>query len=49
MGIILLSQILEVSKLMLPMAEKLYVEAQSDLCEMYKLFIQQYGQRYPSP
>ena len=31
---------------MLPIAQKLYVGAQSDLCEMYKLFIQQCGQRY---
>ena len=34
---------------MLPIAQKLYVGAQSDLNEMYKSFIQQYGQRYPSP
>ena len=33
---------------MLRIAQKLYVEAQSDLCEMYKLFIQQCGQKYPS-
>ena len=34
---------------MLPIAQKLYVGAQSGLCEMYKLFIQQRGQKYPSP
>ena len=34
---------------MLRVAQKLYVRAKSDLCEMYKLFIQQYGQKYPSP
>ena len=34
---------------MLWIAQKLYVEAKSDLCEMYKLFIQQCDQRYPSP
>ena len=34
---------------MLPIAQKLYVGAKSDLCDMYKLFIQQCGQRYPSP
>ena len=33
---------------MLPIAQKLYVGAKSDLCEMYKLFIQQCGQKYPS-
>ena len=30
-------------------AQKLYVGALSYLCQMYKLFIQQCGQRYPSP
>ena len=34
---------------MLPIAQKLYVVALSDLCEMYKLFKKQFGQRYPSP
>ena len=34
---------------MLPIAQNLYVGAQSDLCEMNNLFIQQCGQRYPSP
>ena len=34
---------------MLRVAKKLYVGASSDLCEMYKLFIQQCGQRYTSP
>ena len=34
---------------MLLIAQKLYVGALSDLCEMYKLFIQQSGQKYPSP
>ena len=34
---------------MLSIAQKLYVGAKSDLCEMYKLFIKQCGQRYPSP
>ena len=29
-------------------AQKLYVGALSNLCEMYKLFIQQCGRRYPS-
>ena len=30
---------------MLPIAQKLYVGAKNDLCEMYKLFIRQCGQR----
>ena len=34
---------------MLPIAQKLYDGALSYLCEMYKLFIQQCGQKYPSP
>ena len=34
---------------MLLIAQTLCVGAKSDLCETYKLFIQQYGQRYPSP
>ena len=34
----------EVTQKLLPRARKLYVGAQSNLCEMYKLFIQQYGQ-----
>ena len=34
---------------MLWIAEKLYVWAQSDLCEMNKLFIQRRGQKYLSP
>ena len=28
---------------------KAYVGALCDLCEVYRLFIQQCGQRYPSP
>ena len=34
---------------MLPIAQKMYAGALSDLCEMFKLFIQQCGQRYLSP
>ena len=34
---------------MLPIAQKLYVGAYSDICEMFKMFTQQFGQRYPSP
>ena len=34
---------------MLLSAQKLYFGVLSDLCEMYKLFIQQYCQRYLSP
>ena len=34
---------------MLRIAQKLHVGAYSGLSEMYKLFIQQCGQRYPSP
>ena len=35
---------------MLPRAQKLYVGAYlSDLCEMYRVFIQQYIQRYQPP
>ena len=34
---------------MLRFAQKMCVGALSDLCEMHKLFIQQCGQKYPSP
>ena len=35
---------------MLPRAQKLYVWAHlSDLCEMYRLLIQQYSQKYKPP
>ena len=34
---------------MLRIARKLYVGTLSDLCEMYKLFIQQCGLKYPPP
>ena len=34
---------------MLQTDQKLYVWASSDLCEKFKLFIQQCDQRYPSP
>ena len=34
---------------MLSIAQKLYVGTQSDLCGLFKFFIQQCGQRYSSP